>query len=1075
MTIHNPEHPGIPSKVLTVFQIVIILLLPLISFHFLMPDIGRSSTEEYRGYYLRDATRGGTDLLITGVHPNPVRPEQGEYLPDEFVTITNTGDSPCSIAGWLLTDSEGEINFPAGAAISSGGSIHVTGNGSAFLLDQGFRADYEWNDEDANTPDVAKTGNFWLANTADELILRTSTGSVVDSMAWGENSVTLPGWTGHPVPKPSEGEVLFRNREETNGNFIDSDTREDWMHFRKHWLGQSDFGIERFKISGPVIPFVSPDSSFQILAKEIDRANVSIEIELYQFTNWHLAQYLFRAAERGVAVRLLLEGGPVGWHMETWGEQNPEVNQEKYIIGELVSRGGTVRFMNTDVDNNINDRYSYIHAKYAVFDGRRTVVMTENWKESGVPTDPTYGNRGWGILVEDPSLGAYVTDIFNSDWNSSHPDIFPYSPDHERYGDPVNGFVLNESTIEGNYRPHFHPVEIDGPVNITPVMSPDTSLLSGSGIIKMLNEAKETVLAELFYFDTGWDQNGLSGPNPYLEALIDAARRGCHVKVLLDSSDYDQDQVPDNEPSMEYLRELADNEDLDIETKLFDTAMTNLAKHHNKGLIVDSGYVLVSSINWNINSITNNRELALIIESEDVSAFFHDVFMSDWENNDPVSVAGEDVSILPGETVILNGSASWDPDKDPLSYTWSYPDGTEEAVVSSIRRFDEAGKYTIQLSVQDGRGGMDSDIINITVNTPPVAKISVEEPHNIGHGQVLNLDGSSSYDADGDQLSFNWSFGDGSENQHDEHTTHIFKDPGRYTVVLEVFDGIASDTDTVEIEVTLSANRPPVVRISSPREGGIYSWGDPILFDASETSDPDGDALSFVWGSNVSGELGREAVFSLSLTPGKHSITVQVEDTGGHAVAIIRNITVLKNESSEPDGNGSDGGTGVRPRVTITKPMNGTVLSGTTIIEGTVEGGFIKDRDLLDIRFNEGEWIDVVNTGSHWSFHWNATEFANGEYVITARAEVNGTWSRNASVIVIVENKDGGPGDDEPEDKGDENESTEDGFPLWIWITIILFVIIIIVLSVIFGFRKKEKENRSQKETVCEWDEDRYL
>ena len=1072
MAIHTSDQDGFSSKVLTAFQIVIILLLPLFSFHFLMPEIERTGMEDHGRYHSQNSTRAGTGLLLTEVYPDPLRPEQGEYLPDEFVTITNTGDSPCSIAGWRLTDSEGELTFPAGSVISSGGSIHVTGNGSAFLLDQGFRADYEWNDEDAITPDVAMTGNFWLANNADDLILKTNTGTVADSMAWGENSVTLQGWTGHPVPKPSEGELLFRNRNESSGDIVDSDTKEDWMHFRKHWLGQSDFGIEKFSVSGPVMPFVSPDTSFQTLANEIDGADMSIEIELYQFTNWHLAQYLFAAAERGVAVRLLLEGGPVGWHMETWGEQNPEVNQEKYIVRELVSRGAAVRFMNTDGDNYINDRYSYIHAKYAVFDGRRTIVMTENWKESGVPTDPTYGNRGWGIVVEDTSLASYVRDVFNSDWNDSHPDIFLYSPSHDRYGDPVNGFVLNESTIGGNYRPHFHPIEINGPLNITPIISPDTSLLSESGIIKMLYEAKETVLAELFYFDTGWDQNGLNGPNPYLEALMDAARRGCRVKILLDSSDYDQDQVPDNKPSMEYLRELADVEDLDIETRLFDTAMTNLAKHHNKGLIVDSRYVLVSSINWNINSITNNRELALIIESEAVSAFFYDVFMSDWENNDPISVPGEDVSILPGETVTFNGSASWDPDGDPLTHAWSYPGGINEYNVSSERRFDHAGIYTVGLSVQDGRGGEDSDVLNVTVNTPPVAKISIDGPAIIGHGQVLNLDGNSSYDADGDRLSFNWSFGDDSENRHDEYTSHIFNDSGRYTVVLEVFDGIARDNDTVEIEVILSANRPPVVLITSPKEGAEYHWNESITFDASGSRDPDGDALSFLWGSNVSGELGRESVLNLSLDPGKHRIMLQVEDTGGHLITTIRNITVIGNGSSGYDVNGSDEGTSVRPRVTITEPMNGTVVSGITIIEGGVEGRFVVDRDSLDIRFNEGKWSDVSDTGPVWSFHWNTSEFSNGNYFIAVRARVNGTWSRNASVIVVVENTIDGPGDDDPENEGEENKSTEDDMRLWVWIAIAMFVVIIIVLSVMFYIRKEKKEEGIPEPVICEWDEE---
>ncbi|MDY7081582.1 MAG: phospholipase D-like domain-containing protein, partial [Halobacteria archaeon] len=52
---------------------------------------------------------------------------------------------------------------------------------------------------------------------------------------------------------------------------------------------------------------------------------------------------------------------------------------------------------------------------------------------------------------------------------------------------------------------------------------------------------------------------------------------------------------------------------------------------HNKGVIVDGEKVLVSSINWNHNSVTNNREAGLIIESENAGEYFAQVFESDWK------------------------------------------------------------------------------------------------------------------------------------------------------------------------------------------------------------------------------------------------------------------------------------------------------------------------------------------------------------------------------------------------------------------------------------------------------------
>jgi phosphatidylserine/phosphatidylglycerophosphate/cardiolipin synthase-like enzyme len=43
-------------------------------------------------------------------------------------------------------------------------------------------------------------------------------------------------------------------------------------------------------------------------------------------------------------------------------------------------------------------------------------------------------------------------------------------------------------------------------------------------------------------------------------------------------------------------------------------------------MIVDNKSVLISSINWNENSFTKNREIGVIIESYEVAKYYADVF-----------------------------------------------------------------------------------------------------------------------------------------------------------------------------------------------------------------------------------------------------------------------------------------------------------------------------------------------------------------------------------------------------------------------------------------------------------------
>ena len=134
-------------------------------------------------------------------------------------------------------------------------------------------------------------------------------------------------------------------------------------------------------------------------------------------------------------------------------------------------------------------------------------------------------------------------------------------------------------------------------------------------------------------------------------------------------------------------------------------------------------------------------------------------------NHPPTANAGPDIMQAVGQTAQLNGSGSSDPDGNPLSYRWSFvsrPSGSvatlsSSTVVAPTFVVDKSGSYVVQLIVNDGFTDSVADTVSIvTTNTAPVANAGPDQTAAVT--QTVALDGSASSDADGNSLTFAWSF-----------------------------------------------------------------------------------------------------------------------------------------------------------------------------------------------------------------------------------------------------------------------------------------------------------------------------
>jgi glucose/arabinose dehydrogenase/PKD repeat protein len=121
-------------------------------------------------------------------------------------------------------------------------------------------------------------------------------------------------------------------------------------------------------------------------------------------------------------------------------------------------------------------------------------------------------------------------------------------------------------------------------------------------------------------------------------------------------------------------------------------------------------------------------------------------------NNYPTAVASANPSSgAPPLTVNFSGSASSDPDGDALSYSWNFGDGSPNASgVTVSHTYTTAGPYTATLTVSDGKGGTDTDVVGITVGTRPVGTINTPSSGSMYNaGQTISFSGSATDAEDG--------------------------------------------------------------------------------------------------------------------------------------------------------------------------------------------------------------------------------------------------------------------------------------------------------------------------------------
>ena len=318
-------------------------------------------------------------------------------------------------------------------------------------------------------------------------------------------------------------------------------------------------------------------------------------------------------------------------------------------------------------------------------------------------------------------------------------------------------------------------------------------------------------------------------------------------------------------------------------------------------------------------------------------------------NNPPVAKAGADQNVTGSSIVTLDGSASFDIDGDELTFAWQQIDGPEVVLVdaSAAKPTFEAPEFksalTFELVVSDGEAGSYSDQVVVSVaNNAPIADAGTEQ--TVDAGELTTLDGSGSFDIDGDPIEFQWSQLGGQNVllSDPKAPSPTFQAPDQKDTLLFqllVSDGTTwSESSVVAVNV---ANNPPTANAGPDQsvDGGVV-----VVLDGSGSSDPDDDPLLYQWtqvdGTPVplSNPSSPAPSFTAPIPAQTMTFVLVVSDGSVESVPDIVAV-VIKNHAPTAVA-GSD-----------------QVVEGGAQVQLDGSGSFDLDNDLLNV-----EWVQTGGT-----------------------------------------------------------------------------------------------------------------
>ncbi|MBW3018755.1 hypothetical protein KY329_01045 [Candidatus Woesearchaeota archaeon] len=256
------------------------------------------------------------------------------------------------------------------------------------------------------------------------------------------------------------------------------------------------------------------------------------------------------------------------------------------------------------------------------------------------------------------------------------------------------------------------------------------------------------------------------------------------------------------------------------------------------------------------------------------------------DNRQPTLDVIADVTVNEGALIDINPTAT-DPDMDNiLNFTFTPPlDSNGEWQTG----YTDAGTYQSTVTVDDGHGGTDFQVVNITINNvngPPVIDTPIP-PVTGDEGTTIYVNATAT-DPDLDPVTITYSSGtlpvDPNTGQIDLDYTHAAGSP--HTVTAHADDGNGGTDDEDVTVIVNDVNRDPVLGALTAI---VVNEMDLIQATATAT-DPDGDTVTITFGPPLDPNGEWQTDYN---SAGTYQSTVTATDGKGGIDTDILDVTVI--------------------------------------------------------------------------------------------------------------------------------------------------------------------------------------